>query len=81
MCAKGNGANFSPTLLMEEWDANVNMEVVSTPPNYVMGERRETPHARAHHASPRRAGHGLGGAKGAGAQHLREWSAEIQPLV
>jgi hypothetical protein len=50
--------------------ANMNMEVVSTPPSYMMGERRETPQARARYASPRRAGlghrAGWGGAKGAG---------------
>jgi hypothetical protein len=32
-------------------------------------------------ASPRRAGAGRGGAKGAGARHAREWSAEIRPLA
>jgi hypothetical protein len=31
---------------------NINIEVVSTPPSYVMGEGRETPHARARHAGP-----------------------------
>ena len=30
--------------------ANINMDVASTPPSYVMEERRETPNA--HHASP-----------------------------
>jgi hypothetical protein len=47
----------------------------------VMDERRECgePHARAR--SPRLAGPGRGGAKGAGARHAREWSAEIWPLV
>jgi hypothetical protein len=45
----------------------------------VMDERRECgePHARASSlASP-----GRGGAKGAGARHAREWSAEIRPLA
>ena len=45
----------------------------------VMDERRECgePHARARSlASPR-----LAGAKGAGARHAREWSAEIRPLA
>ena len=45
----------------------------------VMDERRECgePHARARSlASP-----GLAGAKGAGARHAREWSAEIRPLA
>jgi hypothetical protein len=47
----------------------------------VMDERRECgePHARAR--SPRLAGPGRGGAKGAGARHAREWSAEIRPLA
>jgi hypothetical protein len=42
----------------------------------VMNERRECgePHARAR--SP-----DLGGAKGAGARHAREWSVEIRPLA
>jgi hypothetical protein len=31
---------------------NINMEVVSTAPIYTTGEGRETPHARACHASP-----------------------------
>ena len=45
----------------------------------VMDERRECgePHARAR--SPRLAW--PGGAKGAGARHAREWSAEIRPLA
>jgi hypothetical protein len=34
--------------------ANINMEVVSAPPNYVMGEKRETAHVRACDASPGR---------------------------
>jgi hypothetical protein len=48
----------------------------------VMDERRECgePHARAL-ASPRLAGPGRGGAKGTGARHAREWSAEIRPLA
>jgi hypothetical protein len=43
----------------------------------VMDERRECveSHTRAL-ASP-----GRGGAKGAGARHAREWSAEIRPLA
>ena len=47
----------------------------------VMDERRECgePHARAR--SPRLAWPGRGGAKGAGARHAREWSAEIRPLA
>jgi hypothetical protein len=32
-------------------------------------------------AWPGRAGAGRGGAKGAGARHAREWSAEIRPLA
>jgi hypothetical protein len=46
----------------------------------VMDERRECgePHAR---ALARLAGPGRGGAKGAGARHAREWSAEIRPLA
>jgi hypothetical protein len=46
----------------------------------VMDERRECgePHAL---ASPRLAWPGRGGAKGAGARHAREWSAEIRPLA
>ena len=32
-------------------------------------------------AWPGLAGAGRGGAKGAGAQHVREWSAEIRPLA
>jgi hypothetical protein len=32
-------------------------------------------------ARARRGGAGRGGAKGAGAQHAREWSAEIRPLA
>jgi hypothetical protein len=51
----------------------------------VMDERRECgePHARAlaRLAWPGRAGAGRGGAKGAGARHAREWSAEIRPLA
>jgi hypothetical protein len=49
----------------------------------VMDERRECgePHARARLAWPGRAGAGRGGAKGAGARHAREWSAEILPLA
>jgi hypothetical protein len=41
-----------------------------------MDERRECgePHARARWP-------GLAGAKGAGARHAREWSAEIRPLA
>jgi uncharacterized RDD family membrane protein YckC len=31
--------------------------------------------------SPRLAWPGRGGAKGAGARHVREWSAEIRPLA
>jgi hypothetical protein len=45
----------------------------------VMDERRECgePHARTRSlALP-----GLAGAKGAGARHAREWSAEIRPLA
>jgi hypothetical protein len=47
----------------------------------VMDERRECgePHARAR--SPRLGRPGWGGAKGAGALHAREWSAEIRPLA
>jgi hypothetical protein len=46
----------------------------------VMDERRECgePHTR---ALARLAGPGRGGAKGAGARHAREWSAEIRPLA
>jgi hypothetical protein len=46
----------------------------------VMDERRECgePHVR---ALARLAGPGRGGAKGAGARHAREWSAEIRPLA
>jgi hypothetical protein len=46
----------------------------------VMDERRECgePHAR---ALARLASRGLAGAKGAGARHAREWSAEIWPLA
>jgi hypothetical protein len=54
--------------------ANINIEVVSTPPSYVTGERRKTPHACARHASLAR-----DGAKSTGTRHLREWSAEIRP--
>ena len=45
----------------------------------VMDERRECgePHARARSL----AWPGQGGAKGAGARHAREWSAEIRPLA
>jgi hypothetical protein len=43
----------------------------------VMDERRECgEHTRALARSP-----GRGGAKGAGARHAREWSAEIRPLA
>ena len=47
----------------------------------VMDESRECgePHALAR--SPRLAWAGWGGAKGAGARHAREWSAEIRPLA
>ena len=59
------------------------MEVTIT--HQVMDERRECgePHARAlaRLAWPGLAGPGRGGAKGAGARHAREWSAEIQPLA
>lgn len=58
------------------------MEVVSSLPSYVCGERKEVPHARARsprHASPRLAGPGR--AMGAGARRAREWSAEIRPLA
>jgi hypothetical protein len=50
------------------------MEVTLT--HQAMDERRECgePHARAR--SPGRAG-----AKGAGARHAHEWSAEIRPLA
>jgi hypothetical protein len=46
----------------------------------VMDERRECgePHAR---ALARLAWPWRGGAKGAGARHAREWSAEIRPLA
>jgi hypothetical protein len=46
----------------------------------VMDERRECgePHAR---ALARLARPGRAGAKGAGARHAREWSAEIRPLA
>jgi hypothetical protein len=45
----------------------------------VMNERRECgePHAR---ALARLAWPGRAGAKGTGARHAREWSAEIRPL-
>jgi hypothetical protein len=42
----------------------------------VMDEKRECGEPRARARSP-----GLGGAKGAGARHAREWSAEIRPLA
>jgi hypothetical protein len=42
----------------------------------VMDERRECVEPRARARSPR-----LAGAKGAGARHAREWSAEIRPLA
>jgi hypothetical protein len=47
----------------------------------VMDERRECgePHARAR--SFGLAWPGRGGAKGTGARHAREWSAEIRPLA
>jgi hypothetical protein len=38
-------------------------------------------HTRARARSPRLAGAGRGGAKGAGARHVREWFAEIRPLA
>jgi hypothetical protein len=46
----------------------------------VMDERRECgePHTR---ALARLAGAGRGGAKGASARYVREWSAEIRPLA
>jgi hypothetical protein len=40
-----------------------------------MNEGRECGEPRAHARS-----RGLGGAKGAGARHTREWSAKIRPL-
>jgi hypothetical protein len=54
------------------------MEVTLT--HQVMNERRECgePHER---ALARLGGAGRGGAKGAGARHAREWSAEIWPLA
>jgi hypothetical protein len=54
------------------------MEVTLT--HQVMDERRECgePHAR---ALARLASPGRGGAKGVGARHAREWSAEIRPLA
>ena len=54
------------------------MEVTLT--HQVMDERRECgePHAR---ALARLAWPGRAGAKGAGARHAREWSAEIRPLA
>jgi hypothetical protein len=38
-------------------------------------------HTCARARSPRLAGAGRGGAKGAGARHAREWSTEIWPLA
>jgi hypothetical protein len=38
-------------------------------------------HTRVRARSPRLAGPGRAGAKGAGARHAREWSAEIRPLA
>jgi hypothetical protein len=54
------------------------MEVALT--HQVMDKRRECgkPHAR---ALARLASSGRAGAKGAGARHAREWSAEIRPLA
>jgi hypothetical protein len=45
----------------------------------VMDERRECGEPHAHTRSL--ASSSLGGAKGAGARHTREWSAEIRPLA
>jgi hypothetical protein len=47
----------------------------------VMDERRECGESHARARSPRLAWPGLAGAKGAGARHAREWSAEIRPLA
>jgi hypothetical protein len=44
------------------------------------GESVES-HTRARARSPHLAWPGLAGAKGAGARHAREWSAEIWPLA
>jgi hypothetical protein len=44
------------------------------------GESVES-HTRARARSPGLGGAGRGGAKGAGARHAREWSAEIRPLA
>jgi hypothetical protein len=55
------------------------MEVTLT--HQVMDERRECGEPRARARSPRLAGPGRAGAKGAGARHAREWSAEIRSLA
>jgi hypothetical protein len=59
--------------------ANINMEVVSTPPSYVMGERRQKPHAHACHASPHLARAVRGRVKGA--RHLHVWSGFLSQCL
>ena len=66
---------------------NIKVEVVSSSTSYVLGVRKEAPHARARSlrlATPRLAGPGRagrGGAMGAGARRPREWSTEIRPFA
>jgi hypothetical protein len=62
--------------------ANINMEVVSTPPSYVMG--KEEKHHTRKHASPRRAGMGtgtIGAGRAKGTRHLCEWSVKIRLIA
>jgi hypothetical protein len=72
---------FSTTLLVE---VEVVILKYGSPPHFLKSSVRRSkrsPHARAR--SPRLASPGGAGrrAKGAGARHLREWSAEIRLLA
>jgi hypothetical protein len=40
MCARGSDINLVPPYNWRSGMTNINMEVVFTPPNYVMGEGR-----------------------------------------
>ena len=77
VCVQEECGTFSPTLLVEREFHLLKYGDSSSSTKSWCGGRKED-HTRAH--SPRRAGAGAG-AMGAGARHLREWSAEIWILT
>src|SRR5688572_4213913 len=79
MRARGGVQVFSPTLLVEGRDDQLKYgSCLHSSKLCVWGGKKSSTRARSL-ASPGRAGPGR--AKGAGARHLREWSAEIWPLA